>query len=280
MIEKIIPSKYVQMYMSKENIQLQDIDLATIIYHAPLPVSQTHQLLKELATKTENPDLKKQIDQRLAYDQMSIERFLNNDGSCFYETYASDGNIIGHFATIDLAKNHALSLGTVFSVQKYQIIGLCKDIIVPHYAYNPRLFSKGTTGAQSYTGDAISGCRYDVAGQLLDCWSYEMTAEETAIIEDWGANRFEWRFVRLPNPFEYGDAVRSTNTNRMGVVRTSQDEWKQLLQTVEEGKLVCDYTDASITVEFPEKDGVHSHEHIQPIYLEKYNQRENHNGKN
>lgn len=280
MIERIIPSTYVRMHMFKENIQLQDIDLATIIYHAPLPVSLTHRYLSELADKTENADLKKQIDQRLIYDQLSIERFANNDGSCFYETSASDGDVIGHFATIDLAKNHALSLGTAFSVQKYQIIGFCKDIIVPHFAYNPRLVTKGTTGAQSYTGDAISGCRYEAAGQLLDCWSYEMTAEETAIVEDWGANRFEWRFVRLSNPFEYGDAVRSTNTNRMGVVRTSQDEWKQLLQTVEEGKLVCDYTDASITVEFPEKDGVHSHEHIQPIYLEKYNQRENHNGKN
>lgn len=269
MIERIIPSTYVRKHMSKENIQLQDIDLATIIYHAPLPVSQTHQLLKELATKTENSDLKKQIDQRLAYDQMSLERFLNNDGSYFYEAYASDGDVIGHFATMDLAKKHALSLGTVFSVQKYQIIGLCKDIIIPHFAYNPRLFSKGTTGARSYTGDAISGCRYDVAGQLLDCWSYEMTAEETAIVEDWGARRFEWRFVQLPNPFECGDVVRSKNTNRLGVVRTSQEDWKQLLQNSEEGTLVYDYTDASITVEFSQEDGTQSHKHIQPIYLEK-----------
>ena len=280
MTEKIIPSKYVQMYMSKEKIQLQDIDLATIIYHAPLPVSQTHQLLKELADKTENADLKKQIDQRLIYDQMSIERFANNDGSCFYEISANDGEITGHFATIELAKNHALSLGAIFSVQKYQIIGLCKDIMVPHYAYNPHLFTKGTTGAQSYTGDAISGCRYDATGQLLDCWSYEMTAEETATVEDWGANRFEWRFVCLPNPFECGDVVRSINSNRIGVVKTSQKDWSQLLRNYSAGKLVLDYTDASLAVEFSQENGASNHEHIQPIYLEKYNQGENHNGKN
>lgn len=280
MIEKIIPSTYVRMHMSKENIQLQDIDLATIIYHGPLPVSLTHQLLKELADKTGNTDLKNQIDQRLAYDQMSIERFANNDGSCFYETSANDGEITGHFATIELAKNHALSLGAIFSVQKHQIIGLCKDIMVPHYAYNPRLFTKGTTGAQSYTGDAISGCRYDATGQLLDCWSYEMTAEETATVEDWGANRFEWRFVQLPNPFEYGDAVRFINSNRIGVVKTSQKDWSQLLRNYSAGKQVLDYTDASLTVEFLQENGASNHEHIQPIYLEKYNQGENHNGKN
>ena len=280
MIESIIPSTYVRMYMLQENIQLQDIDLATIIYHAPLPVSLTHRYLSELADKTEHFDLKKQISQRLVYDQMCLERFANNDGSCFYETSANDGEITGHFATIELAKNHALSLGTIFSVQKYQIIGLCKDIIVPQFAYNSRLFLQGTIDMRSYAGDAISGCRYDAMGQLLDCWSYEMTAEETAVVEDWGRNRFEWQFVSLPNPFEHGDIVRAMNSDRIGVVRTSQDDWKKLLQNIEEGKLVCDYTDASITVEFSDEDGAHSHEHIQPIYLEKYNQGGNYNGKN
>lgn len=276
MIERLIPSKYVRMYMSQENIQIQDADLATIIYHAPLPILQTHQFLKELAGKTERSDLKKQINQRVMYDQMCLERFTYNDGSCFYEAIASEntekwdsGEITGHFSTLDLAINHAISLGVAFAIQKFQIIGRCKNLIVPHYSYNPRLFPQGMTDERSYVGDAISECRYDAAGHLLDFWSCEISNNETAVVEDWGANRFEWRFVPLPNPFEYGDVVRSINSNRIGVVKTSQDEWKQLIQTHEEGILVFDYTDASITVDFPQEDGTLSHEHIQPIYLEK-----------
>ena len=256
--------------MLQENIELQDADLATIIYYSPLPISQTHHYLKDLAGKTEDADLKKQINQRIMHDQLCVERFVHNDGRCFYETAEMDsGDVTGHFATIDLARKHALSLGTEFSIRKFQIIGLCKDIIVPQYSYNPRLFPNRTADERSYMGDAISECRYDATGLLLEYWSYEMNSEETAVVEDWGANRFEWRFVPLPNPFEYGDVVRSMNSNRIGVVKTSQKAWRQLLQNYEEGKLVFDYTDASITVEFLPEYGMRSHEHIHPIYLEK-----------
>ena len=51
MIERLIPSKYVRKYMMQENIELQDVDLATIIYHAPLPISQTHQFIKKWQKK-------------------------------------------------------------------------------------------------------------------------------------------------------------------------------------------------------------------------------------
>ena len=106
--------------MMQEHIELQDVDLATIIYHAPLPISQTHQFLKK--GRKNRVSRSEKANQCVMYDQMCLERFTYNDGSCFYETIASEnaekwdsGDITGHFSTTDLAINHAMSLGLALS---------------------------------------------------------------------------------------------------------------------------------------------------------------------
>ena len=80
--------------------------------------------------------------------------------------------------------------------------------------------------------------------------------------------RFENAYMEIPNPFEKGDMVRVVGTDRYGMVRTSQAEWEEYKVRMHQmtGK---DFIDASITVDFLCGDGEFSHDHINPIFLEK-----------
>ena len=268
---ELIRSKYMQDYIEKTGFRFADTDLATIIYHSNVSVTEKHRMWQAIADRTSNLDLRQQIAERIAYDNMCYDRFVSNDGSCFYETCAAEAteywdldDVTGHFTSVELALTHAQSLGFAFSIQKYQIIGLCENIIVPHGYFNPRLCPGATFDGKDYKGEAIAGFRYDADGELKSFWTYEVSNEEETAVEDWGAKRFEWKFIQMPNPFEKGDAVRLINKGNVGVVATSQEAWQSFLRRVEERKPVVDFSDASIVVEF--QDG--HHDHIQPIYLE------------
>ena len=271
MLKQLI-SNDVLKYIEKSSFKFADSDIATIIYHSEISVAQKHWALQSVADRTEDMELRRQIAERIAYDMMCYERFASNDGGCFYETSAAKvaehwdlDQATGHFASVELALSHAKSLGFAFSIRKFQIIGLCKNIIVPHGFINPRLCPDATFGGQNYQGESIADFRYSADGELKNFWTYEVTNEENAAVVDWGAKRFEWKFIRMPNPFEKGDIVRLTNSESIGIVATSQAEWQNFMRQVKDRKSVVDFSDASIVVEF--QNGCHKH--IQPIYLEK-----------
>ena len=83
-----------------------------------------------------------------------------------------------------------------------------------------------------------------------------------------GKNRFEHKFVEVPNPFEVGDIVRVVgDSERFGIVETSQEEWKKYLQRVKETKLTDSWLDAAITCCFFNEELEAFH--VSPIFLEK-----------
>lgn len=99
---------------------------------------------------------------------------------------------------------------------------------------------------------------------------YEQCAPEKGLLASTSSTgQFERRFVKMPNPFEKGNIVRTTRDGRIGVVTTSQAEWRDFLRRAEEKGLDVDFSDASIIVEFQNADGSWGHRHIQPIYLER-----------
>ena len=80
--------------------------------------------------------------------------------------------------------------------------------------------------------------------------------------------RFENAYMEIPNPFEKGDVVHVVGTDRYGIVLISQTEWEayKLRMNQVTGK---DFIDASITVDFLCQNGQFSHDHVNPIFLEK-----------
>ena len=262
-------SKDVREYIEKTDYQFSDMDIATIIYHSELSESEKLRLLSELGQKTEDTVLCQQIEERIAYARLCYQRFAENDGGCFYEARKWDaGDVIGHFATLDLALAHTKKLGVAFQINKYQIIGRCKKIITPQAKFNPRFASEWELPERPYQGEQISEYSYSAEGHLQRFWTAEMTREEEDAVDDWGEARFEQRFVAFPNPFEVGDIVRMAD-DCIGIVSTSQADWKEFLHRIEQHGLVVDYFDASLCVEYFSEDGEATHTHVQPIYLEK-----------
>lgn len=276
MINSLIPSTTVREYMQQTGFRFTDSELATITYHSGRPLSVKHHYWEQLMDKTEDTTLRQQIKERIAYDQKCCQLFSENDGSHFYESIVGEtteeweqGDITGHFASLELAVEHAKRLGLSFSVRKYQIVGLCKNIIVPYGLFNPRLFPDSLVDFRPYRGGHIAEFRYTAEGTLQDFWTYEISMEATIAVEDWGKNRFEWKCIRMPNPFNEGDRVQIVGTQRIGVVATSQIEWNVFWCRVAQQNLVVDYSDASIVVDYSTDEVPYAHDHIEPIYLER-----------
>lgn len=275
MITQII-SKDMLAYLEEQGRSLSDREIATIVYHAGLSMPELLQALSELKHQTKDTELAQEIEERITYEQRCLERFRENDGSCFYETsiVEEDGEntVTGHFAALALAEKHTKQFvfhhNKPFVIKKYQIVGLCEKVIVPICWVNPRLHPKAASVPCEYYGSAISGCRYRADGSLLEWWSFELQEEERAV-EDWGEHRFECKFLDLPNPFQRGDIVRVFGKDEVGIVATSQEEYQEFLCRVKEHKLPVDFIDSSIIVLFLQDEGDDTHGHIPPVYLER-----------
>ena len=275
---ELIKSKYVREYVEKTGFKLSDMDFATIAYHSDLSIPEKHSKLREISNKTQDMQLKKQIEERLAFDEKSLRQFAENDGTCFYEVSARTTPEInagvdtkGYFSSFEMAMECAKRQGVAVDINKYQLLDMCEKIILPFcskYAYE--------VDEDDFGGNKIASFTYDANGTLESFWTYEMPKEERDKVgEDWGGTRFESRFMIMPNPFEKGDIVRelyADGNDKVGIVATSQDEWEsdlQYIQELQEQKLVFNYVDTYFDVLFFENDGSFSKEHIAPIYLEK-----------
>lgn len=275
MIRQII-SKDMLAYLEEEGRSLSDREIATIVYHADLSMPELLQALAELKNQTKDTELAQEIEERITYEQRCLARFRENDGSCFYETsiVEEDGKntVTGHFATLALAEEHAKQFifhrNKPFVIKKYQIVGLCENVIVPIGWVNPRLHPKIASVPCEYYGSAISGCRYREDGSIVEWWSFELQEEESAV-EDWGEHRFEHKFFDIPNPFQRGDIVRVIGKDNVGIIATSQEEYQKFMRRVEERKLPLDFLDWVVEVRLLREDGSCMHRHIPPAFLER-----------
>ena len=132
------------------------------------------------------------------------------------------------------------------------------------------------TTKSEYSGDAVAEATYGKDGVMTYFYSSEIERppEESKIRYD--PESFENAFINVPNPFEYGDIVRhTTDENSHGIVSTSQAVWKRFLESANAGmRKGLDFFDSSITVNFLRDSGRIMHDHICPLFLEKYEPKE------
>jgi len=267
-----IPSRTVREYARKTKHLFSDMDIAAILYHS-LPCGEKTSALQELAAQTEDSALRRQIEERLAYETLLRERFESSDGSFFYAVAVMDGKdetTVGHYASARAALAAGRAGSSPFCVSKYQLADLRRKLITPQVRFDPQMNFSLPIQAMPYVGQPVAEYRYDAGGALQRYWSEETAPEERDRVEDWGAARFEERFVFLPNPFELGDIVcMADDPEQVGVVETSQEGWRTFLERVRAKPRAEDFQDASVTVEFLMGNGEFSHSHIPPIFLDR-----------
>lgn len=266
-----IVSQDVRSYMERTDFTFADRDLATVLFHAGLPMPELHRALEALAEKTPDAALRRQIRERLTYDRQSVARFCENDGSCCYAVFsAPEDRPLGYFTSAQAALAAGKAEAVPFEIQKHPLRGPGQEApVLPAVCRNPRLFPDAPVQQAPCPGAPVAVCRYDATGALCTYRTCEMPPEDTARVEDWGARRFEDRFVALPNPFQRGDLVHlAEEPDTWGVVETSREEWARTVDAAQNGSQVMDFCDGALQVEFLTEEGTFTQEHIAPIALE------------
>lgn len=273
---KYIKSKDVRAYIKRTGLQFSDSEVGTLLFHSGMPYHELHCALKELAERTADQALRRQIEERIAYDERCSEIFRTNDGSFFFAVSVDAGSkeceydeIIGHFASLELALAFMKGKNVPFTVKKYQIVGLREPLVKSVVHVNPRLPSKNLIKDRPYEEIPVSEFTYGADGSLVQYWTDEISDEEHSKVDDWGASRFENRFFPLPNPFEVGDIVCMVDApDSLGIVETSREGRAEWMREVRKRNLPLEYYDSFIRVEFLTEQGTFTHGHIPPIDLE------------
>lgn len=245
---EFIPSKDVRDYCKSIEHEFSDFEKATIIYNSYMTEEEKRKALKELAHVTDDENTKTQIYERLEFDAKKIANFKNNCGEYIYTVVTEEeGEISGYFSAFDLAVEYGRNQKYKFKIGKYKIMG--KELLISDHL--------------------IGEVNFNEMGKIISLWSKELLEEEAKFDSDI-VQRFESRYIDIPNPFERGDIVRILPNGDVGIVETSRKDWDKYMEMITNGVFV-DWSDASITVTYLLDDGGICHSHINPFYLEKIN---------
>ena len=294
-VENYVPSDVMRKELLKDEEELSDRALATLIYNEIIPLGVRRQYLKMLMNITKDSELKEQIRERLEYDDEAFSLFKNNNEGFVYVLVSYlfseyDGETIGYFKDSISAKNfmedwvkaeresykkmHIGDMRTDFhendifyEINKYQIIDRLKDIIKPRIVISSFVEDNKSERVKEtdYCGDPVSTFAFNEKGRILYYRSYETELDKCIELEPDTPERFEYGFVFFPIIFKDGERVKICGTDQVGKINIGDDQSvEKFYQSVRDG-LYADYSDTFLRVDF--KNG--NHGHICPIKLEK-----------
>lgn len=199
---KLIPSNQVQEYLDSIHFTFSDFEKATLIWNNNLVSKEEKKMaLKEIMDLTKDEVLKKQIYERLDYEQKVYADFMDNaDDKYVY----SIENIPG-FACCKKAKDaieYCLKLSdvelekvTIVKHEAKDLFHIDEEDIVAHADFNEKkelcIYSK----------------KYDKDWQIVDDWK-----------------RFEQHYVYIPNEFQRGAILRNVRTNEYAVLEEDNEQ--------------------------------------------------------
>ena len=277
-IDDLIPSKYMQEIMSRSNFVLTDFNKATIIWNSEKNYDEKLQSLKRIADNTEDKMLKKQIRERIDYEEDAYNVFIQNpDKKYIFAVEDEMGYSCGFFFYYDMAYDYGKKYITKwdeaeFVIKKYRIVNTKEDLTVSSRSgLNWNMFpeEKDIKTDEEYDGQNMGEINYLPDGTIRSGYSHEMSDEREALVDVYKKERFEHQFFKIPFEGCAGiTAVRDLRDGDIGVLMVGTEEWNDYLKRVEDNKLYVDYSDIQVMVVFLTEQGMWSHEHINPIYLE------------
>lgn len=244
---ELIPSKTVREYMEEQGRVLTDYEKATLIYnHSGMDYEEKTECLKELSEKTEDTELKEQIQERIAYDERCRKRFYKKEDGEIYKLFvysSCDDQYLnyGHFLCGALAVRSGKKFQEKFYIQKI------------------KLFTEETERENCQEKAA----RYfNADGTLRDYYSYEVSWSGQT--EETDHERFENAYVEIPFPFQNGDFVRVKNHQELNGQICLVEGNQQTAETSENKEWFCgmDYSDATIRVAYIYENAKFGHAHV------------------
>ena len=279
-MERLIPSKDVRELIEKTGRTFTDFEIAVLLYNSTLAYDDKVVLMKELLEKTEDIELKQMLKERIDQNEEDIKCFNENANAYVYvlksDEYEVEEGYCGHFTNAKVAYKYGLKLAHSFRIEKYALMDSGEDVSFKRTFYsNPYIFVEKNTDElieeyESNLEEPVAIFFYSQEGKLEYFNGSEVIREEKEELDKmFNPKRFENAYIEIPNPFDAGDIVRLVTDGGHGIVATSSSEWeeyKKRLKNVKEK----DFVDTGITVDFILDDGEMIHNHINPIFLEKY----------
>ena len=252
----IIPSKQMKAYFESIGFKLNDFHKATLIWNAPnYTRKEILDSLKELAEQTADALIRKQISERLLYEEKEMEHFLDNAlGEYVYVVEdREDGCSCGFFASYEMAAAYALKYMARYDTRCH----IEKQFIM-----------KKIVGDE-YSGKATSGVELDSKARIINFW----TSDEIVGLGDlFSKGRFENSFVVVPFHLEAGMIVQNVVNRKYYLLACGKEQWMNYLQEMEKRKEMIDFSDVQVMVYEVNDDGAWRHCHINPILLKEVTQ--------
>lgn len=249
---ELVPSKYMREYFKKVGFGFSDFQKATLIWNAREKTwEEILDALRELAETTEDTKTRKQVFERINYEENALDVLKRNpEGKyVFVVEDWEDKCSCGFFADYQLAEKYVRVYSKEYEhrcyIEKQQIIKTPEEY-------------------KGYEGRERGSVFFNKDGKIISVWSLEVT-EGKELVED---ARFEDQFIKLPFPLETGSLVKDVVNGTYGVLSHGKKDWDTCFQELQQKGLQLDFSDVQAVRYELMEDGCWAHEHINPIYME------------
>lgn len=257
-MQEIIKSKDVREYIDKIGYQFTDSGRATLIYNTDWSIQKKHNALLKLSNATTDTELKKQIAERVNYDNHCIEQIKSNSGNCVVhlKIWVKEDKAYtdaGLFSSWQLAEQYAQSCTREFQISKMVIYD-----------------TEQQWDEEDWGNSVVAQISYNKEGQEKYYWGADINER----LSEYDFERFEYAYVTVPHPFEEGDIVRIIGTDDIGIVRfDKKDKWKEWDEMLKSGEGWLsnwdpDYSDISFPIEILNENAEFGHFHVSPMDVE------------
>jgi len=258
-------SKSMKVEIDRTDWNFSDFETATIIYNWSLPYEKKTELLKQIAFVTTDLKLKTQINQRIKFDNLQLNKFKETTPNSVFIVQYSDHSIHGIYGDYATALKNCTDIENGFAIRKYQIISSNLKPVVSQTLVGIRnMDSEHQTEFDSIDkipnqlGEMVS----DKEGNLSTFWTRELDNEQMRF-QNLDSERFENAFVPYPVFFDKGDRVKVSD-DVAGVVSGTKEDYQQIIEQAKTNK-IYDYVDTFVRIDF---DGEGDHTHVSPFLME------------
>ena len=271
---ELVPSQFMRNFYNEIGFQFTDFQKATLIWNTHGKTRcEILDALKELSEITKEENIRKQILERVDFEERAFTAFVNNQATKYVYVIEDEENYsCGFFADYDKAVEYAVKYikkyETHCSIKKQLIITKQEEQIVRNpWKVNPNMGIE-TDEYSDYNGDAVASVSLNANGEIQSFWSCELTKSEESVVDEYRRDRFEYSFIKVPFDLQVGMSVKDVVSGTYGVLAQGKEEWNKYLQDIENRKLYVDFSDIQVIVYKITETGYWSHEHINPMYLE------------
>lgn len=232
--------------------------------------------LGELAQLTGDGTLRRQIRERIAYEEKCFRLFKGNpDKKYVYVVYEKkDWAASGFFSDYETAVAYGLKDIQKYEMREFRIEKQLifnedtkKDVIKPWISKH-NLLKFEIHKEYAYDGSESASFIFNNEGNIVYAFSMETDAEEMDLVDAMNRDLFESRFFKLPFGMEVGTVVKVLHDNTYGVLCGGNMPWDDYMKKTDEDPPFYDFSDIQTIILQIKADGHWSHGHINPMYLE------------